>query len=53
MAATKTGKIINVKKGQFLAPWDIKKCHKKNRKFRKQKYSCNRGSEFWIQHPCF
>ena len=24
IAAAKTGKIINVKKGQFLAPWDIK-----------------------------
>jgi len=25
IAAAKTGKIINVKKGQFLAPWDINK----------------------------
>ena len=24
LAAAKTGKIVNVKKGQFLAPWDIK-----------------------------
>ncbi|HPN29603.1 MAG TPA: 3-deoxy-8-phosphooctulonate synthase [bacterium] len=24
MAASKTGKCVNVKKGQFLAPWDIK-----------------------------
>jgi 2-dehydro-3-deoxyphosphooctonate aldolase (KDO 8-P synthase) len=24
MAAAKTGKIINIKKGQFLAPWDMK-----------------------------
>jgi 2-dehydro-3-deoxyphosphooctonate aldolase (KDO 8-P synthase) len=24
VAAAKTGKIINVKKGQFLAPWDMK-----------------------------
>mgnify|MGYP000845670770 FL=1 len=24
MAAAKTGKIINVKKGQFMAPWDMK-----------------------------
>ena len=23
MAAAKTGKVINVKKGQFLAPWDM------------------------------
>ncbi len=25
IAAAKTGKVINVKKGQFLAPWDMKK----------------------------
>ena len=24
MAAAKTGKVINIKKGQFLAPWDMK-----------------------------
>lgn len=24
LAASKTGKIVNIKKGQFLAPWDIK-----------------------------
>jgi 2-dehydro-3-deoxyphosphooctonate aldolase (KDO 8-P synthase) len=24
VAAAKTGKVINVKKGQFLAPWDMK-----------------------------
>jgi len=24
LAAAKTGKVINIKKGQFLAPWDIK-----------------------------
>jgi len=35
IAAAKTGKIINVKKGQFLAPWDMDKCYKKNRRFRK------------------
>ena len=29
IAAAKTGKIINVKKGQFLAPWDIKNVIKK------------------------
>jgi len=23
VAAAKTGKVINVKKGQFLAPWDM------------------------------
>lgn len=29
LAAGKTGKIINVKKGQFLAPWDVKEIVKK------------------------
>ena len=29
VAAAKTGKIINVKKGQFLAPWDMKNVVKK------------------------
>ena len=24
MAAAKTGKVVNIKKGQFLAPWDMK-----------------------------
>ena len=24
IAAAKTGKVVNVKKGQFLAPWDMK-----------------------------
>ncbi len=29
IAAAKTGKIVNVKKGQFLAPWDMKNVAKK------------------------
>jgi len=29
IAAAKTGKVINVKKGQFLAPWDMKNVTKK------------------------
>ena len=29
VAAAKTGKIVNVKKGQFLAPWDMKNVLKK------------------------
>ena len=29
VAAAKTGKIINVKKGQFLAPWDMVNVTKK------------------------
>ncbi len=26
LAAAATGKVVNVKKGQFLAPWDMAKC---------------------------
>lgn len=29
LAAAKTGKVVNVKKGQFLAPWDMKNVVKK------------------------
>ena len=29
IAAAKTGKVINIKKGQFLAPWDMKNVAKK------------------------
>lgn len=29
VAAAKTGKVVNVKKGQFLAPWDVKNIIKK------------------------
>lgn len=32
-AAAVTGKIVNVKKGQFLAPWDMKNVHKKLESF--------------------
>ena len=35
IAAAKTRKIINVKKGQFLAPWDMVNVTKKNRRLRK------------------
>lgn len=30
IAAAKTGKVINIKKGQFLAPWDMKSLVKKS-----------------------
>ncbi|MES2215353.1 MAG: 3-deoxy-8-phosphooctulonate synthase [Pseudomonadota bacterium] len=32
-AAAETGKVIKVKKGQFLAPWDMKNVHQKLRLF--------------------
>ena len=33
MAAAKTGKIVKVKKGQFLAPWDMKNIYEKLKAF--------------------
>ena len=33
VAAARTGKIMNVKKVQFLAPWDMTNVTKKNRRF--------------------
>ena len=33
MAAAKTGKIVKVKKGQFLAPWDMKNVYEKLKTF--------------------
>ncbi len=33
MAAAKTGKIVKVKKGQFLAPWDMKNVYEKLKDF--------------------
>ena len=30
VAAAKTGKVVNIKKGQFLAPWDVKNLVKKS-----------------------
>lgn len=32
-AAAETGKVVNVKKGQFLAPWDMKNVHAKLQHF--------------------
>jgi 2-dehydro-3-deoxyphosphooctonate aldolase (KDO 8-P synthase) len=36
-AASQTGRVVNVKKGQFLAPWDVKNIAKKM-----ERYGCNR-----------
>jgi len=47
IAAAKTGKIINVKKGQFLAPWDMEKVLEKALSTGNQKIMlCERGSSF-------
>lgn len=47
MAAAKTGKWVNIKKGQFLAPWDMKNCVEKVRSCgNDQVMLCERGSSF-------
>lgn len=47
VAAAKTGKIINVKKAQFLAPWDMKNVIKKIEDSGNKKILlCERGTSF-------
>lgn len=47
VAASKTGKTINVKKGQFLAPWDVKNVvDKLTASGAKDIILCERGSSF-------
>lgn len=47
VAAAKTGKIINVKKAQFLAPWDMKNVVKKLEESGNHNIMlCERGSSF-------
>lgn len=47
VAAAKTGKLINVKKAQFLAPWDMKNCLDKVRKSGNENVMlCERGTSF-------
>ena len=49
-AAAKTGKIINIKKGQFLAPWDMKNVVKKLETFGcKDILLTDRGTQFGLQ----
>ncbi|MBM3467840.1 MAG: 3-deoxy-8-phosphooctulonate synthase [Alphaproteobacteria bacterium] len=46
-AAAETGKAINVKKGQFLAPWDMANVVKKLESFGCQQFMlCERGASF-------
>ena len=46
-AAAKTGKVINIKKGQFLAPWDMQNVVKKMESFGNSKVMlCERGASF-------
>ncbi len=47
IAAGKTGKVINVKKGQFLAPWDMKQVVKKIEETGNTNIMvCERGASF-------
>ena len=47
VAAAKTGKCINIKKAQFLAPWDMKNCLDKVRRSGNENVMlCERGSCF-------
>lgn len=47
IAAAKTGKAINIKKGQFLAPWDMKNVYKKVTQFGNENVTlCERGTCF-------
>ena len=46
-AAARTGKMINIKKAQFLAPWDMKNVVEKVRKSGNERiFLCERGSSF-------
>lgn len=47
VAAAKTGKCINIKKAQFLAPWDMKNCVEKVRQSGNENVMlCERGTSF-------
>ncbi|NDV46497.1 3-deoxy-8-phosphooctulonate synthase [Paludibacter sp. 221] len=47
VAAAKTGKVVNVKKGQFMAPWDMKNVVDKLRDSGNESILlCERGSSF-------
>lgn len=47
VAAAKTGKRINIKKAQFLAPWDMKNCLEKVRQSGNENVMlCERGTSF-------
>ncbi|MGB0919552.1 MAG: 3-deoxy-8-phosphooctulonate synthase [Holosporaceae bacterium] len=46
-AAAETGRVLNIKKGQFLAPWDMKGVVEKVKAFGGQKvFVCERGASF-------
>ena len=47
VAAAKTGKVVNIKKGQFMAPWDMKNVVTKMKEAGNENIMlCERGSSF-------
>lgn len=46
VSAAKTGKTINIKKAQFLAPWDMKNCLDKIKDINSDLMLCERGTSF-------
>src|SRR5438132_5292533 len=50
--AAETGRVVNVKKGQFLAPWDVKNIAEKLRAFGNEKFFfTERGVSFGYNNP--
>ncbi len=51
LAAGATGRAINVKKGQFLAPWDMDECRRQDRLHRQRQHPAVRARrELRLQH---
>ena len=46
VAAAKSGRVINVKKGQFLAPWDMKNVAGKAGRHRQREHHPDRTGRF-------
>ena len=44
--AARTGKTVNIKKGQFLSPWNMHSIHKKIEKFESNVWFTERGTTF-------
>ncbi len=44
--AARTGKIVNIKKGQFLSPWNMHSIHKKIKDFGNEVWFTERGTTF-------
>ncbi len=49
-AAAETGRVVNVKKGQFLAPWDVRNIAEKLQRLWREKVLLHRTRHhFWLQ----